>query len=108
MADNLPSTSDSAFQSDVLESDVPVLVDFWATWCGPCKAMVPHLQNVANDLTGKIKIVKVDITDNPDTPSKYGVSHVPTLVMFKAGEVIDKNVGALNPKKLREFVDRNL
>jgi thioredoxin 1 len=108
MADKLPATSDAAFDADVLKSDVPVLVDFWATWCGPCKAMAPHLQNLADELDGKLKVVKVDIGDNPETPSAYNVSHVPTLVLFKGGQAVDQHVGAANPSKLRDFVTRNL
>ena len=101
-------TTDADFQKEVLESDVPVLVDFWATWCGPCRAIAPHLDTLADEFDGKAKIVKVDIDSNPNTPSNYGVRGIPTLLVFKGGEVVDKivgNPGALKP--LQELVSRH-
>lgn len=102
-------TDDDGFGRDVLESDVPVLVDFWATWCGPCRAIAPHLDALADDYEGKARVVKLDVDHNPDTAAKFGIRGIPTLLLFKGGEVVDKIVG--NPgsgRPLRELVDRNL
>lgn len=106
---NIVHTSDSNFQRDVLDSDVPVLVDFWAEWCGPCRSIAPHLDTLADRYDGKARIVKVDIDSNPQTPAKYGVRGIPTLLLFKDGEVVDNmvgNPGALGP--LDELVSRNV
>ncbi len=108
MSDKLHATTDDSFQSDVLSSDTPVLVDFWATWCGPCKAMAPHLETLADELTGKIKIVKVNVDENQATGRKYGIRSLPTLVVFKGGEVVDTLNGNPGPAKLREFVGRQV
>lgn len=96
-------TTDADFETEVLKSDVPVLVDFWATWCGPCRAIAPHLDTLADEFDGKAKIVKVDIDQNPATPSNYGVRGIPTLLVFKGGEVVDKIVG--NPGSLKPLQD---
>ena len=106
---NIVSADDSSFRQEVLESDVPVLVDFWAAWCGPCRAIAPHLETLADRYSGKAKIVKVDVDANPQSPATYGVRGIPTLLMFKGGQVVDTivgNPGALGP--LDEFVSRNL
>lgn len=108
-SDNVTNTTDDNFPSDVLESDTPVLVDFWATWCGPCKAIAPHVDAVADDLSGKAKVVKMDIDSNPQTPAKYGIRSIPTLLVFKGGEVVDQLVGNPGTKsKIAEFIGRHV
>lgn len=106
---NIPDTTDAAFESEVLSSDVPVLVDFWATWCGPCRALAPHVETVAHKFGEKLKVVKLDIDTNPQTPAKYGIRGVPTLLVFKGGELVDKFVG--NPgssKKVEDLVSKHV
>lgn len=99
----IPDTTDEGFQRDVLESDVPVLVDFWATWCGPCRALAPHVETVAHQFDGKLKVVKLDIDSNPNAPAKYGIRGVPTLLVFSKGELVDKMVG--NPGSAKKVAD---
>jgi thioredoxin 1 len=108
MADSIPTTSDTNFKQDVIDADKPVLVDFWATWCGPCKAMAPHIEKLSDELAGRLKVVKLDIQDNPATPVQYQVVSVPTLLLFKGGKIVGQHVGAMNPGKLRAFVEPHL
>ena len=93
------------FELDVLRADGPVLVDFWAEWCGPCKQIAPSLDEISEELDGKVSLAKVNIDENPETPSKYGVRGIPTLMLFKGGEVASTKVGALPKSKLKEWVE---
>jgi thioredoxin 1 len=86
--------SDAEFAKEVLESDVPVVVDFWATWCGPCQVMGPVVDAIAGDYAGKVKVLKLNVDENPATPSKYGVRGIPTLILFDKGEIVDRIIGA--------------
>ena len=97
--------SDDSFDSDVLKAEVPVLVDFWAEWCGPCKMIAPALEEIASELGGKVQIAKVNIDENPLTPQKYGVRGIPTLILFKSGEVAATKVRALPKNQLAEWVE---
>jgi thioredoxin 1 len=101
-------TSDDSFEVDVLKADVPVVVDFWAEWCGPCKIIAPHLEELANDKGEQIRIAKVNIDDNPLTPTKYGVRGIPTRMLFKNGEIAATKVGALPKSKLYEWVEESI
>jgi len=102
---SISHATDSSFETDVLKSERPVLVDFWAEWCGPCKQIAPALEDLAKDYQGRVRVVKVDIDHNPHTPSKYGVRGIPTIMIFKGGEVSAMKVGALPKSKLYEWVD---
>ena len=97
--------TDSSFDADVLQANEPVLVDFWAEWCGPCKQIAPALDEIGDELSGKMTLAKVNIDDNPESPSKYGVRGIPTLMLFKGGEVAATKVGALPKSKLKEWVE---
>ncbi len=104
----LHQTSDTAFEQDVLKSGTPVLVDFWAEWCGPCKMIAPHLEAIAAELGDKLQVIKVNIDENPLTPTRYGVRGIPTLMLFKNGEVAATKVGALPKSKLLEWVQESI
>ena len=105
---SISHVTDASFDEDVLKAEGPVLVDFWAEWCGPCKQIAPTLEDIAKDYDGRVRVVKVDIDSNPQTPSKYGVRGIPTIMMFKGGEVAAMKVGALPKSKLYEWVDGSL
>jgi len=103
--DNTLNFTDGSFDQEVLRSDVPVLVDFWAPWCGPCKAMTPTIDAVATEYLGKIKIGKMNTDDNPSTPMRYQVRGIPTLILFKGGQPVDQRVGALPKPDLKKMLD---
>ena len=97
--------SDASFQADVIDSSVPVLVDFWAEWCGPCKMIGPSLEEIADELEGKVVVAKLNIDDHPDAPAKYGVRGIPTMILFKNGEIADTTVGAAPKSALKGWLE---
>jgi thioredoxin 1 len=101
-------TSDASFNADVIESDKPVLVDYWAEWCGPCKMIAPILDEVSKDYDGRLKIAKMNVDENRDVPAKYGIRGIPTLMLFKGGQLAATKVGALSKAQLTAFLDGNL
>ena len=105
MSDNIVQISDSSFDSDVLQAEGPVLVDFWAEWCGPCKMIAPVLEELASEYGEKLKICKMDVDANPETAPKYGIRGIPTLILFNNGDVAGQKVGALSKSQLSEFID---
>ena len=108
MEGNVKTISDTNFETEVLKSTVPTVVDFWATWCGPCKALAPKVEELSEGYTGKIKFTKLDIDDNPSTPPKYGIRGVPTLILFKNGKVFKQLVGNQSTENLKEFFNSAL
>lgn len=105
---NIIAISDSSFENDVINSTVPVLVDFWAQWCGPCKAIAPILEDIAQKYDGKLKIAKLDVDSNPGTPPKFGVRGIPTLILFKDGQVKATQVGLMSKTELMGFIDSHV
>lgn len=99
------NVTDDNFESEVLNAEEPVMVDFWAEWCGPCKALSPIVDEVANEVAGKMKIVKVNIDENPNAPTKYGVRGIPTLMVFKGGELVDTKVGGMSKAQLNDWLN---
>ena len=106
MAGDVTEITDNSFDSEVLQANVPVLVDFWAPWCGPCKSIAPVLQELAKDYSGKIKIVKINIDDNPKNATNYKVRGIPNLVFFKGGQVVEQIVGAVPKDQLLEAIKK--
>jgi thioredoxin 1 len=108
MAGDVAAFTDANFKTDVLESSEPVLVDFWAPWCGPCKMIAPTIEAIAAEYSGKVRVGKLNTDDNPKTATEYGINAIPTVLLFKGGQVVDKFVGVVNKAKLTSSLDTQL
>jgi len=108
MSNHITAISDGTFENEVIQAKLPVLVDFWAQWCGPCKAIAPILEDLSQEYAGKLKIVKLDVDNNAGTPPKFGVRGIPTLILFKDGQVKATQVGMLSKSDLMKFIDGHL
>ncbi len=108
MSDNIVQVTDATFEAEVLQAGEPVLVDYWAEWCGPCRHMAPVLDEIAHEYTGRLKVAKLNIDQNQGVPPRYGIRGIPTLMLFKKGEVEATRVGALSKSQLTAFLDSNL
>ena len=108
MSDNIVHTNDSSFEADVLNSDKPALVDFWAEWCGPCKMIAPILEEAASEYVDKMSVVKLNVDESPNIAQKFGIRSIPTLMIFKDGAVQAQKLGAMSKSQLTEFLDTNL
>ena len=108
MSESIKHVSDASFEQDVLQSSKPVLVDFWAEWCGPCKMIAPILEEVAKDYEDRLQIVKINVDENQDVPAKFGIRGIPTLILFKNGANAAQKVGALSKSQLTAFIDSHL
>ena len=108
MSDKIVHVTDDNFEDEVLQSSEPVLVDYWAEWCGPCKMIAPVLDEICGEYEGRVKIAKLNIDDNPNTPPRYGIRGIPTLMLFKGGEVEATKVGAVSKSQLTAFIDSNI
>jgi len=108
MSNSIKHVTDATFESDVLKSDIPVLVDYWAEWCGPCKMIAPILDDAAKQYEGRVMIAKLNVDDNPDTAAKFGIRGIPTLMLFKDGKAAATKVGAMSKSQLTAFLDESL
>lgn len=108
MAGNVQEITDQNFEATVLNADKPVLVDFWAVWCGPCRAIAPHVEALAEEMAGQLSVGKLNIDESPQSPAKFGVRSIPTLILFKGGQPVDQIVGAVPKAKIEEMVKRHL
>jgi thioredoxin 1 len=108
MSEHITHLSDAAFEKEVLQSQLPVLVDYWAEWCGPCKMIAPILEDISKEYAGRLRVAKLNIDDNQQTPPKYGIRGIPTLMLFKNGNVEATKVGALSKSQLTAFIDSNI
>ena len=108
MSDLIKHTTDASFEQDVLKSSTPVLIDYWAEWCGPCRMVAPILDEIAGEYQGRLQIMKVNVDENRNVPAKYGIRGIPTLMLFKGGEVAATKVGALSKSQLTSFLDGNI
>ena len=108
MSDTILKLTDAEFESQVIKSEIPILVDYWAEWCGPCKMIAPVLEEVAQELSGKVLIGKLNVDENSQTPPKYGIRGIPTLMLFKNGEAVGTQVGALSKTDLIKFIEDNI
>ncbi len=104
--ENLHVISDADFDEQILKANVPALVDFWAAWCGPCRAVGPVVEELATEYAGKVKVAKLNVDDNKETPARYGVRGIPTLILFKDGQVVDQIVGAVPKGRIKELLDK--
>jgi thioredoxin 1 len=108
MSNKIINVTDSTFDQEVLSSEIPVLLDYWAEWCGPCKMIAPILNDIADEYSGKIKVAKLNIDENPGTPAKFGVRGIPTLMIFKSGSIEATKVGAMSKSQLSAFIDSTI
>ncbi len=108
MSDDTKVISDASFEADVLKSDKPVLVDFWAVWCGPCKMLSPIVDDIASEYADKLTVAKMNVDENPQTPQQFGIRGIPTLLLFKNGKLATQKVGAMSRAQLKAFIDANI